>query len=98
MDKFKKKTDNLTAQVTQVVDMLKPLKLKTIINLQKPSRAILVTTIKLQARVKVYRKTMEILCCHKMMFLAETRGKIGKLKVKFKRKIITQVLSIQKAL
>lgn len=68
MDKFKKKTDNLTVQVTQVVDMLKPLKLKTILNLQKPSRAILATTIKLQARVKVYPKTMEILCCHKMMF------------------------------
>lgn len=59
------------AQKTQVVDMFKPLKSKTTLNLQKPSRAMFATTIKLQARVKGKPKTKETLLFHKMMFKTE---------------------------
>ena len=68
----------MMAQTTQVVDMFKPLKSKKTLNLKNLRRALLATTIKLQARVKGKPKTTETLCCRKVMFTTEIQGKIGK--------------------
>lgn len=85
----------MKAQITQVVHMFKPL--KSTLNLRKPNRTTVATTIKLQARVKAKLQTTETLCCRKIMFKAEVKGKTEKLKLKSKRRSITQVLKIQKA-